>query len=216
MKEEKSATTFVLRCFVARLFPSLNSPNSSFQKRKLPFACSTFSRVRDAMVKLYTFHMFNKKVCLSLFSSRFEFLSKQTSFLTLSDADISSLSFPNNTFQGEIVYYHEWSRPYPRNVNVHEETKTLFGLFFTMNQFAMKMDPMKYVLLCNLFRSSLMLSLSPTFVFPKQNAEERSATTTSAPSARTTTSSTFTKRKLDYDYCSLPNPGARIYTNTCV
>ena len=121
------------------------------------------------MVKLYTFHMFNKKVCLSLFSSRFEFLSKQTSFLTLSDADISSLSFPNNTFQGEIVYYHEWSRPYPRNVNVHEETKTLFGLFFTMNQFAMKMDPIKYVLLCNLFLSSLMLSLSLTFVSPKQN-----------------------------------------------
>lgn len=99
MKEEKSARTFVLRCFVARHFPSLNSPNSSFQKRKLPFACSTFSRVRDAMVKLYTFHMFNKKVCLSLFSSRFEFLSKQTSFLTLSDADISSL-FPQQHFPG--------------------------------------------------------------------------------------------------------------------
>ena len=125
------------------------------------------------MVKLYTFHMFNKKVCLSLFSSRFEFLSKQTSFLTLSDADIFSLSFPNNTFQGEIVYYHEWSRPYPRNVNVHEETKTLFGLFFTMNQFAMKMDPMKYVLLCNLFRSSLMLSLSLLLSFP--NKTQRSA-----------------------------------------
>ena len=67
------------------------------------------------MVKLYTFHMFNKK--------------------------------------GEIVYYHEWSRPYPRNVNVHEETKTLFGLFFTMNQFAMKMDPMKGALGDNHFRA---------------------------------------------------------------
>ena len=48
---------------------------------------------------------------------------------------------------GESVYYHEWSRPLNRPENIAHETKTLFCLFFTMKQFAIKMDPLKCVFL---------------------------------------------------------------------
>ena len=41
------------------------------------------------------------------------------------------------------MFYHEWSRPAGRPENVAHENKTLFGLFFTMKQFANKLDPSK-------------------------------------------------------------------------
>ena len=51
------------------------------------------------MVKLYTFHMFNKKVCLSSPRGSSFRIKTNLSFLTLSDTEISSLSFPKQQQQ---------------------------------------------------------------------------------------------------------------------
>jgi len=55
--------------------------------------------------------------------------------------------------QGECMYQRDWSR---ERVSADEETehKTLFGLFFTLKDFAKQLDPLGYALAGDRVRSA--------------------------------------------------------------
>ena len=80
-------------------------------------------------MRLFTFYMFNANVSVMIAHA-------------LRVCTHHAIMFTRT--QGECMYQREWSR---ERASADEETehKTMFGLFFTLKDFAKQLDPLGYV-----------------------------------------------------------------------
>ena len=109
--------------------------------------------------------------------------------------------------QGECMYQREWSR---ERASADEETehKTLFGLFFTLKDFAKQLDPLGYVIKCRCSRSlSKYFNYAIRFLMTRRCtffslAEVQKVRVTFTRLRRTTTSCTSLKLPLACGYFS--------------
>ena len=88
-------------------------------------------------MRLFTFYMFNANVSVMIAHA-------------LRVCTHHAIMFTRT--QGECMYQREWSR---ERASADEETehKTMFGLFFTLKDFAKQLDPLGYVIKCRCSRS---------------------------------------------------------------